>query len=80
MSWEGFYLVCFLVGFFLSLFSFLAGFGVLHLGVHVHGGGEGRNRRSISARSPPSWHGSAAPAIYSPAIPTCGRSWPWEWR
>ncbi len=41
MSWEGFYLVCFLVGFFLSLFSFLAGFGVLHLGVHVHGGGGG---------------------------------------
>src|ERR1700732_5013234 len=37
MSWESFYLLCFLVGFFFSLLSFLAGFGFLHLpGLHVH--------------------------------------------
>jgi len=44
MTWETFYLVCFLVGFFLSLLSFLAG-SHLHLprGLHVHvghGGGK----------------------------------------
>lgn len=43
MSWESFYFVCFLIGFFFSLLSFLAGFGVLHfpLGLHGHGGGAG---------------------------------------
>ena len=45
MSWETFYFVCFLVGFFFSLLSFLAGFGVMHLpgGLHPaggHGGGQ----------------------------------------
>ena len=41
MSWETFYFGCFLIGFFFSLLSFLAGFGILHLpGVHVgHGAG-----------------------------------------
>jgi membrane protein implicated in regulation of membrane protease activity len=45
MSWESFYLGCFLVGFFLSLLSFLAGFGFLHVpGVHAHTGhGGGQN-------------------------------------
>ena len=43
MSWESFYLLCFLVGFFFSLLSFLAGFGFLHLpGLHVHAGHHGR--------------------------------------
>jgi hypothetical protein len=39
MTWENFYLVCFLVGFFLSLLTFLAG-SHLHLpkGLHVHSG------------------------------------------
>ena len=38
MSWEGFYLGCFVFGFLFSLVSFLAGFGHLHLpGVsHAH--------------------------------------------
>jgi membrane protein implicated in regulation of membrane protease activity len=39
MSWESFYLGCFLIGFFFSLLSFLAGFGFLHLpGLHMHSG------------------------------------------
>ena len=57
MSWETFYLVCFLVGFFFSLLSFLAGFGL-----HLHlpevcmctpgawRGQEARTRPSISER------------------------------
>jgi len=47
MSWESFYLGCFLIGFFFSLISFLAGFGFLHLaGLHHaagHGAGGGEN-------------------------------------
>ena len=45
MSWESFYLGCFLVGFFFSLISFFAGFHQAHLpmprglGGHVHGAG-----------------------------------------
>jgi hypothetical protein len=34
MTWESFYLVCFLVGLFLSAFSLLGGMG--HFGGHVH--------------------------------------------
>ena len=34
MTWETFYLVCFLVGLFLSAFSLLGGMG--HFGGHVH--------------------------------------------
>jgi len=44
MSWEAFYLCCFLIGFIFSLLSFLGGFGLLHVphGLHPpmgHGGG-----------------------------------------
>jgi membrane protein implicated in regulation of membrane protease activity len=39
MSWESFYLVCFIVGFLLSLVAFLSGRIHLHgHGVHAHGG------------------------------------------
>lgn len=39
MTWESFYLICFLFGFLLSLVSFLAQVGHFHGGhVHVHGG------------------------------------------
>ena len=39
MTWEGFYLICFLVGFLLSFVSFLAQAGHIHLpGGHAHGG------------------------------------------
>ena len=47
MSWSDFYLVCFLVGFLLSLLAFLAGTGHLHIphlyhGLHLpHGHGSG---------------------------------------
>ncbi len=34
MTWEGFYLVCFLAGLFLSAFSLLGGMG--HFGGHIH--------------------------------------------
>jgi membrane-bound ClpP family serine protease len=46
MSWEAFYLLCFLLGFIFSLLSFLGGFGMLHVphGMHPsaghHGGGQ----------------------------------------
>ena len=56
MSWESFYLGCFLVGFFFSLISFLAGFHHGHLplargfGGHAHAGagarGPGRSLNS----------------------------------
>ena len=36
MSWESFYLICFLVGLFLSAFALLGGMG--HFGGHVHVG------------------------------------------
>ncbi len=38
MTWEGFYLFCFLFGFIFSLVSFFAGVGHLHLphGLHAH--------------------------------------------
>jgi membrane protein implicated in regulation of membrane protease activity len=39
MTWESFYLICFLVGFLLSFVSFLAQAGHFHLpGAHAHGG------------------------------------------
>ena len=40
MNWEIFYFVCFLVGFLLSLLTFISGSAHLHLphGPHVHGG------------------------------------------
>lgn len=46
MTWESFYLFCFLIGFIFSLISFLAGMGHLHLPHHLsaHGGhGTGQN-------------------------------------
>ena len=45
MSWESFYLGCFLIGFVFSLISFIAGFGFLHVpGLHFHAGhGGGQN-------------------------------------
>jgi len=48
MSWETFYLFCFLIGFFFSVISFLAGFHALHLPhFHArgmpHGGARGGN-------------------------------------
>src|SRR3974390_910772 len=40
MTWESFYLICFLVGFLLSFVSFLAQAGLLHPpGGHAHSGG-----------------------------------------
>ncbi len=49
MSWESFYLVCFIVGFLLSLAAFLSGRIHLHgHGVHAHGGhGHGGARAPI---------------------------------
>lgn len=53
MTWEIFYFVCFLVGFLLSLVTFLAGSVHVHAphGLHVHGGhghavGGGRGARA----------------------------------
>ncbi len=55
MSWESFYLGCFLIGFFFSLISFLAGFGHFHLhiprGLHghvVHGPGQRGSQSPIN--------------------------------
>lgn len=55
MTWESFYLCCFLVGFFLSLISFLAGMGHVHLPHHIamHGGhGIARGGRGGGQNSP----------------------------
>ncbi|HJX83586.1 MAG TPA: hypothetical protein VJ723_04500, partial [Candidatus Angelobacter sp.] len=43
MNWELFYLVCFVVGFTFSVFSFVGGLGRLHLHFpkHLHFGGGG---------------------------------------
>jgi membrane protein implicated in regulation of membrane protease activity len=56
MSWEVFYFVCFLLGFMLSLLTFLAGSTHFHVpkGVHFHGGAHGA-------------HGSAAGHSHGPA-------------
>ena len=55
MSWSDFYLVAFLVGFLLSLISFLAGALHLHIphlhfdhGVHLHMGGDGHMGTQLS--------------------------------
>jgi hypothetical protein len=49
MSWESFYLICFVVGFLLSLVAFLSGSIHLHAhGVHGHGGhGHGGARAPV---------------------------------
>lgn len=61
MTWADFYLVCFVVGFVLSLFSFLGGH--LHLPFHFHGGHAGGHVAGHgSAHGPSSTaaHGSQA--------------------
>ena len=52
MSWESFYLCCFLVGFFLSLITFLAGLGHLHIPHHIAHGGHGGAGRGAGQNSP----------------------------
>lgn len=65
MNWETFYLVCFLVGFFFSFFSFLGGASKPHLhGGHSHWHGAGR----AGAR------GGLAPAI-NPATLAAFLAW-----
>ena len=48
MSWESFYLFCFLIGFLFSVISFLAGFHALHL-PHFHARGVHGGARSGSS-------------------------------
>jgi membrane protein implicated in regulation of membrane protease activity len=49
MSWESFYLLCFLVGFFFSLVSFVAGFGFIHVpGLHEHTGHVGGHSSPVN--------------------------------
>src|ERR1700693_6193776 len=49
MSWESFYPLCFLVGFFFSLVSFVAGFGFTHVpGLHVHTGHVGGHSSPVN--------------------------------
>ena len=56
MSWSGFYLFCFLIGFSLSAFSFFAGAAHLHLPLrwhlpfhlHHHGSGLGKGAETLS--------------------------------
>jgi len=52
MTWESLYLCCFLIGFFLSLVSFVAGAGHGHFHLHLgqggaHGGGVRGSQNSI---------------------------------
>ena len=88
---RSFYLICFLVGFGLSVLSLLAGSVHLHLphlhfdhGIHLahaHGGGGARRRVVVQlrARSPRSWRGSAARAICWSITTACGSWWRWAW-
>ncbi len=63
MSWSEFYLLCFLVGFSLSVISFLAGAGHLHLPFkmhfpwHGHGGGHAGHHGGTTGKgsTPLSW-------------------------
>ncbi len=64
MTWSDFYLLCFLVGFSLSVLSFLAGAGHIHLPVKWHlpfhfghhwGGGHGAMRGSFKGGAQLSW-------------------------
>ena len=64
MTWSDFYLICFLVGFSLSVLSFLAGAVHIHLPVKWHlpfhlghhwGGGHGAVRGSFKAGAHISW-------------------------
>jgi membrane-bound ClpP family serine protease len=64
MTWSDFYLLCFLVGFSLSVVSFLAGAGHIHLPVKWHlpfhlghhgGGGHGAMRGSFKGGAHISW-------------------------
>lgn len=64
MTWSDFYLFCFLVGFALSVFSFLAGAGHIHVPLKWHlpfhlghhwGGGHGGVRGSLKAGAQISW-------------------------
>lgn len=64
MTWSNFYLFCFLVGFSLSVLSFLAGAGHIHLPLKWHlpfhlghhwGGGHGAMRGSFKGGAHISW-------------------------
>ena len=60
MTWEVFYFVCFLVGFLLSLLTFLAGNVHAPKGFHFHGGhghgvGHGAGHASHSRGPDASW-------------------------
>ena len=54
MNWEVFYFVCFLVGFLLSLLTFLAGNVHAPKGFHFHGA-HGHGHGTHSSGSDPSW-------------------------
>ncbi|HMD43110.1 MAG TPA: NfeD family protein [Candidatus Acidoferrum sp.] len=58
MSWSDFYLLCFLIGFSLSVISFLAGAVHLHLpfGMHFHLHGHGMHHAHAGAASKSSSH------------------------
>jgi membrane protein implicated in regulation of membrane protease activity len=70
MSWSDFYLFCFIVGFSLSLVSFLAGTVHLHLHlpvkwhlpIHIghHGGGGFRGPRGVARGSGISWFNASS--------------------
>lgn len=65
MTWESFYLVCFLVGFLLSLVSFLAQAGHIHMPgghahadfghAHVHHAGHAHHAHAAAAAGEESW-------------------------
>src|ERR1700688_4814932 len=61
MTWEVFYFVCFLIGFLLSLLTFLSGATHVHLphGLHVHGvphaHGAAHGHPGTSHNGPASW-------------------------
>ena len=62
MTWSDFYLLCFCVGFLLSVLSFLSGAGQLHLPFHVHLPFNGHHAGGIGARGL-AGHGMAGKGI-----------------
>src|SRR5256885_8325334 len=70
--WSDFYLFCFIVGFALSVFSFLAGAVHLHLPFKLHfpfhgghhGGGIGGARGSLKASAQLSWFNASTAMVF----------------
>ncbi len=67
MSWENFYLICFLVGFLFSLFTFVLGSGRLHL-PHGHGAPSGAGHGGHGGAKGAAGRGGAGAVLNPPTM------------